>query len=90
MVPQAFASNNLDRSMPDRRAPGFLEQAFPDALLLVVSAGRVLVTKQQPSLRWFRPFELQNLAYEMGNVGLQRDAGKARPLPLSACMPEAG
>ena len=86
MVPQAFASNTLNRSMTDRRDVGFLQQAFPDALMLIVSSGRVLVTKEGPSLRWLRPFELQNLAYQMGSQGLHRDDGEQKHILQPACM----
>jgi hypothetical protein len=62
--------------MTDRRDAGFLQQGFPDALMLIVSSGRVLVTKEGPSLRWFRDFELKNLAYDMGSQGLHRGDGE--------------
>ena len=79
LAPQAFASNNLDRSMIERREQAFLKTIFPDSLMLIVSDGKVLVyqgeRKENTHLRWFRPFELQNLAYDMGDRGLSRDGG---------------
>ena len=75
LAPQAFASNNLDRSMTERREQAFLRTIFPDSLMLIVSDGKVLVYKEDSHLRWFQPLELQNLAYEMGDKGLSRDDG---------------
>jgi hypothetical protein len=99
LAPQAFASNNLDRSMTERREQAFLRTIFPDSLMLIVSDGKVLVYKEDSHLRWFQPLELQNLAYEMGDKGLSRDDGtpstsikplvqfqRTIPLPAHACM----
>lgn len=85
LTPQAFASNHLNRSMTDRREPGFLRSAFlGNARYLIVSEGRALVYKgPKPSLRWFQTFELQNLAYSMGEAGLEREEGGTIPDPYS-------
>ena len=76
LTPQAFASNNLKRSITDRRNKNFLEEKFPDSLFLVVSNGKVVVwRKTKTELRWFKHFELQNLAYKPYEDVLSRRAG---------------
>ena len=88
LAPQAFASNNLDRSMTERREQAFLRTIFHHSLMLIVSDGKVLVTKgPNTHLRWFRPFELQNLAYEMEDRGLHREAGTPLPAISWFCTP---
>lgn len=76
LTPQAFASNNLDRSTTDRRNKDFLSIVFPQSLFLVVSQGKVVVwRKSKTELRWFRPVEMQNLAYSAASDVLSRSAG---------------
>jgi hypothetical protein len=76
LTPQAFASNNLNRSITERRNKNFLEERFPSSLFLVVSNGKVVVwRKTKTELRWFKNFELQNLAYEPYEDVLSRRAG---------------
>ena len=86
LAPQAFASNNLDRSVTERRQQAFLKTIFPDSLMLIVSDGKVLVYSNgsKAHLRWFQPFELQNLAYEMGDTELYREKGTLLR-PMSIC-----
>ena len=88
LTPQAFASNNLNRSITERRDKNFLEDTFPKSLFLVVSNGKVVVwRKPKTELRWFRQSELQNLAYEPYSDVLSRRAGiKTSPL-RGHCVP---
>lgn len=76
LTPQAFASNNLDRSITDRRNKDFLTVVFPESLFLVVSTGKVLVSRTRGTeLRWFNASELGNLGYKAESDVLQRRAG---------------
>lgn len=76
LTPQAFASNNLDRSITDRRNKDFFTIVFPESLFLVVSGGKVLVSRTAGTeLRWFNALELGNLGYKPESDVLQRRAG---------------
>ena len=76
LTPQAFASNNLDRSITDRRNKDFLTVVFPESLFLVVSGGKVLVSRTRGTeMRWFSANDLGNLGYKAESDVLQRRAG---------------
>lgn len=80
LTPQAFASNNLDRSMTDRRDTSFVATAFPNALFLVVAHGKVLVTRTpERRLRWFTHAELKNMAYDISEERLSRPGRDLKP-----------
>ncbi|BDA44335.1 Peroxisomal NADH pyrophosphatase NUDT12 [Coccomyxa sp. Obi] len=75
LTPQAFASNNLDRSITDRRNKEFLTISFPQSLFLVVSNGKVLISKTTGTeLRWFNANEISSLGYKPKSDVLQRRA----------------
>lgn len=81
LTPQAFASNNLDRSMTERRDRSFVATAFLNALFLVVEHGKVLVTRTpERKLRWFTHAELQSMEYDVSNERLVRPGTLSKAL----------
>ncbi|CAK0736539.1 hypothetical protein CVIRNUC_000762 [Coccomyxa viridis] len=70
LTPQAFASNNLNRSLGDRREAEFLHTAFPHAHFVIVSGSKVMVSRDaMVKLRWLEARELQSLQYGPSGVG---------------------
>lgn len=64
LTPQAFASNNLNRSLADRRDAEFLQTSFQHAHFVVVSGSKVLVSKEPAvKVRWLEATELEKLGY---------------------------
>ena len=64
LTPQAFASNNLNRSLADRRDAEFLQTSFQHAHFVVVSGSKVMVSREPAvRLRWLEAPELENLGY---------------------------
>ncbi len=64
LTPQAFASNNLNRSLTDRRDAGFLQTSFQHAHFVVVSGSKVMVSKEPAKkLRWLEAPDLEKLGY---------------------------
>lgn len=70
LTPQAFASNNLNRSLTDRRDAGFLQASFQHAHFVIVSGSKVMVsTEPAKKLRWLEAPELENLGYTPSTEG---------------------
>lgn len=64
LTPQAFASNNLNRSLADRRDAEFIRIAFPHAHYVIVSGSKIMVSRNPAvQLRWVEASELQKLSY---------------------------
>ena len=64
LTPQAFASNNLNRSLADRRNAGFLQASFEQTHFVVVSGSKVMVSREPAvKLRWIDAPELDRLGY---------------------------
>lgn len=70
LTPQAFASNNLNRSTADKREAEFLRTALQHAHFVIVSGSKVMVSRE-PSvrLRWLEGSELHNLDYSPSRDG---------------------
>ena len=85
LTPQAFASNNLNRSLGDRREAEFLHTAFPHAHFVIVSGSKVMVSRESTvKLRWLEARELQSLQYGPSGTGtIQHSQNGA--LPDIAC-----
>ena len=71
LTPQAFASNNLNRSTADKREAEFLRTALQHVHFVIVSGSKVMVSRE-PSvkLRWLEASELQNLDYSPSRDGM--------------------
>ena len=85
LTPQAFASNNLNRSLNDRGEEVFLHTAFPHAHFVIVSGSKVMVSRESTAkLRWLEAGELQSLQYGPSGTGtIQHSPNGA--LPDIAC-----
>ena len=79
LTPQAFASNNLNRSLADRRDAEFLQTSFQHAHFVVVSGSKVMVSKEPAvRLRWLEAPELENLGYSPSAEGTIQHAQQGK------------
>ena len=79
LTPQAFASNNLNRSLADRRDAEFLQTSFQHAHFVVVSGSKVMVSKEPAvKLRWLEATELEKLGYGPSSEGTIQHAQQGK------------
>ena len=90
LTPQAFASNNLNRSLGDRREAEFLHTAFPHAHFVIVSGSKVMVSRDaMVKLRWLEARELQSLQYGPSGAGTIQHS-QSGMLPDTTCRTADG
>ena len=91
LTPQAFASNNLNRSLADRRDAEFIRIAFPHAHYVIVSGSKVMVSRNPAvRLRWVEASELQKLSYSPAADGTIQHSQRGMLAIVMSCMAGGG